>query len=98
MNNLVNQMWPVGKIIDLKVKITSDKGSENLICILNDGKKFVKGLELQAIGFKSKMDEDRQLLHTLMGFINEFENGDYAAIEKAKQFILNEINNNYSGD
>ena len=95
MSNLINDAWPVGKIFDLKVKAVSENGPLNLMDALNGRADFVDGVELLAMGFITKIDSERSALEAVMGFIERVDRGDYSALEEAKQFIIEELNNKH---
>lgn len=100
----LDEVWPVGRLADIQIRIKESGGGDCLISALNDRIEnfdvFFKKIEIVRVGFDSSMDGGGKNidceLKLLIDEINSYEAGDYLAISRVKQRLISMLNSSVS--
>ena len=98
--NLLKAMWPIGKLVDIQLKITGENAGCGLIGALNgreEGKAvFFDNVSIERVGFCTYLsgqnaigDVAREALDILV----RYKTGDYRALEALEQFLISNMHN-----
>lgn len=108
--DLFSSAWPVGKLVDIQVRITGSDGGFNLIGALNDNSEckdnFFKSISINRVSAKTYMSGNfcvEDAFSHAVDILNRYKNGDYGSLEQLEQFLIYHSTNkvdkeNYGGD
>lgn len=96
--NLLKEMWPIGKLVDVQIKITGENGGYSLLGALNgreEGKAvFFDSVSIERVGFCSYLSGQNaisEVAQEALDMLIRYKMGDYRAIESLEQFLISNM-------